>query len=93
MRYKIVFFLLFYFVPICVVADNDIADKQAYIETLRTEIAKIDSEILRCKKMKTSWTVATVVGGAGTVATGTAAIIQGVKLGKLKKAKKAKEEK
>lgn len=81
MRYVTVF-LLFCILPNIVLADDDIAIKQAYIETLRTEIEKIDSEIARCKKTRSGWTAATVVGGIGTVATGTAAIIQGVKLGK-----------
>lgn len=85
MRYVFVFLLLFYISPNIVLADDDIAAKQAYIETLRTEITKIDSEILRCRQTKSGWTAATVIGGVGTVATGTVAIIQGVKLGKQKK--------
>lgn len=76
--------LIMLMLPVATMADDDIVSKQAYIETLRTEIEKIDSEMARCQKTKSGWTAATVIGGVGTVATGTAAIIQGVKLGKQK---------
>lgn len=74
-------------------SDEDIVSKQVYVETLRTEIEKIDSEMLRCQKTKSGWTAATVVGGVGVVATGTAAIIQGVKLGKQNKERKDNQQK
>lgn len=74
-------------------SDEDIVSKQVYVETLRTEIEKIDSEMLRCQKAKSGWTAATVVGGVGVVATGTAAIIQGVKLGKQNKERKDNQQK
>ncbi len=80
-------------IPNIVLADDDIVAKQTYVETLKTEIAKIDSEMARCKKAKIGWATATVVGGAGVVATSTAAIIQGVKLGKQNKERKDNQQK
>ena len=85
--------LIVLMLPMATMADDDIASKQAYIETLRTEIEKIDSEMARCQKAKSGWTAATVIGGVGTIATGTAAIIQGVKLGKQNKDQKDNQQK
>ena len=66
--------------------DDEIALKTAQITELKTAISELDSELLRCKKSKRSWTTATVVGGVGVVATGTAAAIQATKLKKAKDA-------
>jgi len=75
------------FAAICfnAIADDDaisheIISKYQIIEELKKEIAQIDSENIRCEKMKKGWIAATIVGGVGVVATGTAAIIQGTKL-------------
>ncbi len=38
--------------------------------------------MLRCKKAKKGWVAATIIGGAGVLATGTAAIVQANKLKK-----------
>ena len=54
------------------------------IQELKEEIKQIDSEQMRCEKAKKGWLVATVVGGVGVVATGTAAIVQADKLKKQK---------
>ena len=70
--------------------DDEIALKTAQIEQLKTAIAEIDSEHLRCKQSKTLWTTATVVGGVGVVATGTVAAVQGAKIIKNKKEQKSK---
>ena len=77
---------------VCVadVIDNEIAQKTAIVEQLKSAIAEIDSEFMRCKRSKSAWTVATVVGSAGVVATGTAAAIQGIKLKQIKDKKEAK---
>lgn len=66
-------------------ADNvdlsqEIVYKYKLIDELKREIAQIDAENARCEKMKNGWVAATVVGGVGVVATGTAAIIQASKL-------------
>ena len=70
--------------------DDEIALKTAQVEELKVAIAEIDSEFLRCKQSKTLWTTATVVGGVGVVATGTAAAVQGAKIIKNKKEQKSK---
>ena len=70
--------------------DAQIAYKTAQVEQLKSAIAEIDSEFLRCKQSKSQWTTATVVGGIGVVATGTVAAVQ---VGKLQKAKKKSDEK
>jgi len=77
---------LFSLINLPVFADEDldvqIREKQQLVEQLKDEISQIDSEMLRCKKSKNGWVAATVIGGAGVVATGTAAIVQGVQLSK-----------
>lgn len=67
---------------------SEILSKYQIIEELKKEIAQIDSENIRCERMKKGWIAATVVGGVGVVATGTAAIIQGTKLKDMPKQKK-----
>lgn len=64
--------------------DAEIQDKEAFVQQLKDEISQIDSEMARCERVKKNWKAATIVGGIGTVATGTAAIIQSVKLKKQK---------
>ncbi|MDR2412683.1 MAG: hypothetical protein LBD50_00530 [Rickettsiales bacterium] len=46
-------------------------------DALKEQIAAIDAEQARCKKQKTGWTAATVVGSIGVVGTGIGAIVQG----------------
>ena len=72
---------------------SEILSKYQIIEELKKEIAQIDSESMRCERMKNGWIAATVVGGIGVVATGTAAIIQGTKLKDMPKKEKKKEDK
>ena len=57
------------------------ADEAADIATLENDIRILDEEIAKCKKQKKGWIAATVIGAAGVVATGTAAAVQGVKIG------------
>ena len=76
---------LFFLFSFCSYADDvalghEVVPKYQIVEELKKEIAQIDSESVRCQKMKNGWVVATVVGGVGVVATGTAAIIQALKL-------------
>ena len=68
---------------------EQVAYKEEIIQTLKEEIKQIDSEMSRCEKAKKGWLAATVIGGVGVVATGTAAIAQTVKA---KKDQKAKEQ-
>lgn len=63
----------------------DIAMATEYIAYLKGEIAQIDSEIARCKKAKTGWTIGTIVGSVGVVGTATGAIVQAVQINKAKK--------
>ena len=82
---------IFLFMPICGAfgADDDIAAQVQYkeqlVSELKKEIAQIDSEMIRCENTKKGWVAATVVGGVGVAATGTAAIVQGVKINQQKK--------
>ena len=55
-------------------------DETEDIATLEQDIRILDEEIAKCKKQKKGWIAATVVGGVGTVSTGVAAAVQGVKL-------------
>ena len=59
--------------------------KEELVKQLKDEISQIDSEMTRCQKAKNGWVAATVVGGVGVAATGTAAIVQTVQLNKKKK--------
>ncbi|MCQ2562074.1 MAG: hypothetical protein MJ158_00420 [Alphaproteobacteria bacterium] len=59
---------------------QEILEKQKIINTLESDIAILDKEIKDCQKQKKGWIAATVIGGAGVLATGTAAIVQGVKI-------------
>ena len=65
-------------------ADEDLAQeirqKEEILNTLKNEIAQIDSEMIRCEKTKKGWVAATVVGGVGVVSTGVAAGVQGAKI-------------
>ena len=87
-------FLIFNF-NIAMADDTDIASQVQYkeqiIRELRDEIQQIDSEMARCEKAKKGWVAATVVGGVGVAATGTAAIVQTVKANKQKSEKKETE--
>ena len=67
--------------------DSQIKYKEELVQTLKNEIQQIDSEMVRCEKAKKGWVAATVIGSAGVVATGTAAIVQGVKLNEKKQEK------
>lgn len=60
--------------------------KEEVLQTLKNEIQQIDSEMTRCEKTKKGWVAATVIGGVGVAATGTAAIVQAVKINEKKKA-------
>lgn len=60
--------------------DGEFVDGEDAIATLENDIRILDEEIAKCKKQKKGWIAATVIGAAGTVATGTAAAVQGVKL-------------
>ena len=64
-------------------SDDNLAEqikyKEEIVRELKDEIQQIDSEMLRCQKAKKGWVAATVVGGVGVAATGTAAIVQTVK--------------
>lgn len=91
-----IYIFMFPFVCGTVFADDanighEIVTKYQIIEELKKEIAQIDSEQIRCEKMKNGWIVATVVGGVGVIATGTAAIIQGTKLKDKPKTKKTQK--
>ena len=82
---RIVFSCLFWLCSFPVFADNiDLAEQVRYkeevLKTLKEEIEQIDSEMARCEKAKKGWVAATVVGGVGVAATGTAAIVQAVKI-------------
>ena len=66
---------------------NEIQYKEQLVRELKEEIAQIDAEMVRCEKAKKGWVAATVVGGVGVAATGTAAIVQGVKINQQNKEK------
>lgn len=60
--------------------DDGFAGEEDAIAILENDIRILDEEIAKCKKQKKGWVAATVIGAAGTVATGTAAAVQGIKL-------------
>ena len=60
-------------------------EKIGIVSTLEDDILILDNEIAKCQKAKKGWIAATVVGGAGVVATGIAAAVQGTKIADKKK--------
>ena len=62
------------------------------IATLENDIRILDEEIAKCKKKKKGWTAATIVGGAGVIATGIGAIVQNNKLKEKKETYNEKRE-
>ena len=60
--------------------DPEIGEDTDAIAILENDIRILDEEIAKCQKQKKGWIAATVIGAAGTVATGVAAGVQGVKL-------------
>ncbi len=90
-------FLLFLilFIPQFVRADDGaIADtdmqRAMQIASLKREVSELEIQLSECQRKNKNWKTATWIGAAGTVATGTAAIVQGVKLNNLKKEKNNK---
>ena len=71
--------------------EMDGTDDSADIATLENDIRILDEEIEKCKKQKKGWIAATVIGAAGTVATGVAAGVQGAKLKEAKETKEFKQ--
>ena len=91
---KVKIFLLFLilFIPQIVWADDvGVVDtdmqRAMQISKLKREISELEIQLSECKRKNKNWRTATWIGAAGTVATGTAAIVQGVKLNNLKKEK------
>lgn len=87
-RYILLFLILF--IPQIAHAD-DVADadmqRAMQISKLKREISELEIQLSECQRKNKNWKTATWIGAAGTVATGTAAIVQGVKLNNLKKEK------
>ena len=71
---------------------QEIIYKTKLVEELKKEISQIDSEYARCQKAKKGWIAATVAGGVGVVATGTAALIQNKRIQDKKKNNTPKQE-
>ena len=84
---KRVYIILFVFSVPFAYADEMAIDtsRQMQIASLKREISELEIKLGECTRKNKNWKTATWVGAAGTVATGTAAIDQGVKLNKLKK--------
>ena len=88
-RYFLIFIILCS--PVAVRADDvnvpDDMAKQMELSKLKREVSELEIKLSECKRKNKNWKTATWIGAAGTVATGTAAIVQGVKLNNLKKEK------
>ena len=87
-RYILIFSILFY-APFTYgedIVDADMA-RQMELSKLKREVSELEIKLSECKRKNKNWRTATWIGAAGTVATGTAAIVQGVKLNNLKKEK------
>lgn len=88
-RFFLIFLILFSPVAVRaedVVVSDDMA-KQMELSKLKREVSELEIKLSECKRKNKNWKTATWIGAAGTVATGTAAIVQGVKLNNLKKEK------
>ena len=80
-------YIILLFIPLFAYADDMPIDtsRQMQIASLKREISELEIKLQECSRKNKNWKTATWIGAAGTVATGTAAIVQGVKLNKLKK--------
>ena len=91
MKHYILIFLIL-FSPVAARADDtgvmdaDMA-RQMELSKLKREVSELEIKLSECKRKTKNWKTATWIGAAGTLATGTAAIVQGVKLNNLKKEK------
>ena len=89
-KMKIFLLFLILFMP-TFVRGEDIVDadmqRAMQISSLKREISELENQLSECKRKNKNWKTATWIGAAGTVATGAAAIAQGVKLNNLKKEK------
>ena len=89
---KVLVIFLILFSPVVARADDsavmdaDMA-RQMELSKLKREVSELEIKLSECKRKNKNWKTATWIGAAGTVATGTAAIVQGVKLNNLKKEK------
>ena len=92
MKRFVIFLFLFPFVAMAndVATTDDVAVLQATVASLKREIEQLDKDLSECKQNTKGWTVATVVGSVGTVATGVGAAIQGSMLHKMKKEQQEK---
>jgi hypothetical protein len=72
-------------------SEAELAEKTAYARQLELEISQIDAEMLRCRRSKSIWKTATVIGGVGTVGTAVGVIVQTAKIQKAKKAGKTEQ--
>lgn len=61
-------------------ANSITEDEARVIAILEKDIRLLDAEIKKCESSKKGWTAATVIGSTGVVATGIAAIVQGVQI-------------
>ena len=88
-RYFLIFLILFS--PVVRADDTGVMDadmaRQMELSKLKREVSELEIKLSECKRKNKNWKTATWIGAAGTVATGTAAIVQGVKLNNLKKEK------
>ncbi len=73
---KKLFVFLLLFVSINPVFADEYTELIAYRDSLKQQIATIDSEIARCEKSLKGWKAATIIGGIGTVASGIGIIAQ-----------------
>ena len=87
---KVLLFLILFIPQIVWAEDANVSDdmsKQMELSKLKREVSELEIKLSECKRKNKNWRTATWIGAAGTVATGTAAIVQGVKLNNLKKEK------
>jgi hypothetical protein len=87
---KVLLFLILFIPQIVLAEDANVSDdmsKQMELSKLKREVSELEIKLSECKRKNKNWKTATWIGAAGTVATGTAAIVQGVKLNNLKKEK------
>ena len=87
---KVLLFLIL-FIPQIIWAEEavvpDDMSKQMELSKLKREVSELEIKLSECTRKNKNWKTATWIGAAGTVATGTAAIVLGVKLNNLKKEK------
>ena len=83
---KYILIFVFFIAPFARADDAPVDMSRAMeISSLKREITELETKLAECGRKNKNWKTATWIGAAGVATTGTAAIVQGIKLNKLRR--------